>query len=227
MKVGVIIFHKDIKNIYKQKWIDKCIDSLLNQTYKDFDFLELNYGNDFKESIIPENIQNKKLFWYKPLKNHCEAMNFLLDKAFVELKYDYIFNVNVDDYYHEKRIEETLRLLSQEFYDVVSCNFEHVKEINGKDKKIFFCDVHQKGSNQAQIKDSILSRKLNVIAHPAVCYNKTFWRCFKEIYYYDQIPREDLELWRRSLRRNLKFKIINKTLLYYRKHSNQITRGHR
>lgn len=228
MKVGVILFHKDIHKIYKRTWIDKCLKSLLSQTYTDFDFLELNYGIENKTSILSDyDVTQKKYFWYKPMKNHCFAMNYLLDKAFVEMGYDYIFNVNMDDYYADTRIEETLKLLANEFYDVVSCNFKHIQEKNGEDVDVFFCNVHKQGYNQDRIKDTIINRNVNLIAHPAVCFNKTFWRCFKEIYYYDEIPKEDLELWKRSLKRNLKFKIINKVLLYYRKHSNQITRGRR
>ena len=46
MKIAVILFHSNIKQLYKQRWIDTCLDSIINQTYNDFTFYEINYGGD-------------------------------------------------------------------------------------------------------------------------------------------------------------------------------------
>ena len=46
MKKGVIIFHNNIKKIYKDYWIDKCINSIINQTDNEVTFYEINYGGD-------------------------------------------------------------------------------------------------------------------------------------------------------------------------------------
>lgn len=45
-KCAVIFFHKNIQKIYKQHWIDKCVKSVLAQSYHDFDIFEINYGGE-------------------------------------------------------------------------------------------------------------------------------------------------------------------------------------
>ena len=42
MKKGVILFHKDILKIYENSWIEKSVNSMINQTDKDFTFYEVN-----------------------------------------------------------------------------------------------------------------------------------------------------------------------------------------
>ena len=36
MKVGVVIYHKDIDKIYDSRWVDKCLESIKNQTFSDY-----------------------------------------------------------------------------------------------------------------------------------------------------------------------------------------------
>ena len=45
-KIAVIFFHKNIYKLYKKNWIDKCIESILNQKNVVFDIFEINYGNE-------------------------------------------------------------------------------------------------------------------------------------------------------------------------------------
>ena len=61
-KCAALVYHKNIFDIYQQKWIQKCIDSILHQSFDEFDILELNYdGKTF--SIFPSNTQYKKFYW--------------------------------------------------------------------------------------------------------------------------------------------------------------------
>ena len=49
MKIGVIFFHKNIRSIYKERWINKCIDTILNQKRREFSLHEKNihkYSNN-------------------------------------------------------------------------------------------------------------------------------------------------------------------------------------
>ena len=45
-KIGVVIFHRNIDKIYKQRWVDESIRSILNQTHPDFHIYEINYGGE-------------------------------------------------------------------------------------------------------------------------------------------------------------------------------------
>lgn len=213
LKVAVIFYHKNVRSLYKEDWWTKCIQSILNQTYKDFDIFEINYGAD-NESLIEKFDINSKLFFYsEKFNNHAEAMNFIIDKAFSE-GYNVVVNTNLDDYYNEYRIVKQLDYIECG-YDIVSSNFEYIKEIDSEDKVINSFDM-----SKYDIKEE-LNKDHNVVAHPSVCLTKKLWDKLK---YNDKlIPKEDLDLWKRAINSGFRFKIVPEVLLHYRIHDKQVS----
>ena len=69
--------------MYNKYWIDKCVDSVLNQTNIFFDIYEVNYGNEDRSIFDNCNLNKKinKFFFKKDYKTHTEAMMFLLNKC--------------------------------------------------------------------------------------------------------------------------------------------------
>ena len=133
-KCAALVYHKNIFDIYQKKWIQKSIDSILHQSFDEFDILELNYdGKTF--SIFPSNIQYKKYFWNKRFNTHYEARGFLLHKAFHEMKYDIIFNVQLDKFYHLDRFRYQIDEIKRG-YDIIS-SVNHVSEKVKKNPKHF------------------------------------------------------------------------------------------
>ena len=82
-KLGVIFYHKNISNIYKKIWIDKCVKSILNQSHKNFKIYEINYGDE-DYSVFSELGTNKKehIFYKRNHINYIESMNFIISEAF-------------------------------------------------------------------------------------------------------------------------------------------------
>ena len=214
-KLGVIFFHKNIREIYDERWIKKSVETMLNQSIENFKIYEINYGSDnFSVTEYFDNIPNEVFFIYKQLKNHAEAMNFIIDKAFSD-GCDYVFNTNLDDYYHTERIEKQITKLD-EGYDIVTSDFCYVEEINSDDTI-----THYKNIKSDTNIEFNLAHMHNVIAHPVVAYSKKFWKSNR--YNLDEIPMEDLKLWQRAIASGSRFYIMDDVLLFYRLHSNQIT----
>jgi hypothetical protein len=129
LKCAALVYHKNIFDIYQKKWISKCIDSVLHQSFTQFDILELNYdGTDF--SVFPPDINYKKIFWNKSFNSHYQARGFLLHKAFHEMKYDIIFNVQLDKFYHLDRFKYQVQEIKRG-YDIISS----VNHLSKKNKK--------------------------------------------------------------------------------------------
>ena len=127
-KCAALVYHKNIFEIYQKKWITKCIDSIINQSFIEYDILELNYGvTNF--SLFPAIIENKKYFWNKHFNSHHEARGFLLHKAFHEMGYDVIFNVQLDKFYHLDRFQYQVDAI-QRGYDIISS----VNHLSNKNK---------------------------------------------------------------------------------------------
>jgi hypothetical protein len=126
----------------------------------------------------------------------------------------YVFNTNIDDFYHAQRVEKQIECFSKG-YDVVSSDFCYV-DIN--DNPYHYMHVKSFGDIKLN-----LDRDHNVIAHPCVAFNKKFWANELNRYDINRVGREDLDLWKDSINRGYKFYIHDEVLLYYRIHNNQVT----
>lgn len=214
-KCGVILFHKNIKTLYQKRWVDRCLESIINQTHSNYTCYEINYGADDYSLIDDYGLKGK--FYSNEMSNHAEAMNFIIDKSF-EDGCDVIFNINLDDYYDIHRFTKQL-IGIEKGYDVVSSDFVYVHERGNLD----IIEEYLVTSDR-DIKYE-LDRGNNVVAHPVVCFNKRFWESNR--YIPSEIPKEDLNIWIRGINSGFKFFIIRDILLYYRIHNKQITSNER
>jgi hypothetical protein len=214
MKLGVIFFHKNIGSIYQERWINKCKETILNQTIKEFSIYEINYGEDDFSLFEGIELKNTHTFISEEKSNHAEAMNSIIDLAF-EDGCDYVFNTNLDDYYELNRFEKQIEFLDQG-YDIVSSDFCYIKEIKDSDVIINFLNIKKQGDIESN-----LEKGNNIIAHPCVAYSKKFWESNR--YNSSEIPEEDMLLWKRGINGGFKFHICDEVLLNYRLHHNQVT----
>ncbi len=191
-KYAVIFFHKNIKKIYKNKWIKKCVESVLLQINIKFDIFEINYGGedysvfeDFKIQL--ENMEFGYFFYKINLNNHIEAMVYLLNKTFSsKYKYDYVFNTNLDDYYDINRFTEQIvflhlnpdYLVCSSMWEYIDSKGNLIKEYTNKDikcrlttdnKQILFEEIFNK-----------LNKNKNIINHSGVCFTRKLWLLLDE-----------------------------------------------
>lgn len=202
MKIAVLCYHKNINTIYKKEWIEEYKQSILNQTYKDFSIMEMNYGG------TNERIFENSLFESVEMPTFVHALNYLLDKCFSG-GYDYVFNSNVDDQNSVDRIEKQLPYLKQG-YDLVSSNFALIQ-----DGQV----IKHHRFHQLNIEEQ-LSYDHNIVCHPACAYNRSFWK--NNRYVPEEMKIEDLLLWKRAIKNGSKFIIVEECLLYHRLHENSI-----
>jgi hypothetical protein len=207
MKIGVIFFHGNLYRIHDQRWSKKCIESIRNQSIQDLHFYEINFGDDTLQLL-----EDSKFFHIQK-KNYVEAMNFIINESFKD-GCDYVFNTNIDDFYHPQRIEKQIECFNQG-YDVVSSDFCYV-DLN--DNPYHYMNIKSFGDIKLN-----LNRDHNVIAHPCVSFSKNFWSDELNRYNINSVGREDLDLWKSSINRGYKFYIHDEVLLYYRIHNNQVT----
>ena len=197
MKIAIISFHKNIGR-YPEEWITKYKNSILSQTYKNFDIIELNYGGG------EERIFENSIFMSKNLKDHACAHNNLVDFSFSN-GYDYVLNTNVDDYYPNNRISLQVQNYSMD-YAVISGNY---KGFVTYDDNLNSTNFHTLDINNE------FSKNHNIIAHPACGYTRKFLD-YNESLISEEIPADDFCMWKRMKAKNAQFKIMGETLMYYR-----------
>ncbi len=225
MKIGIIIYHKNIMSYIDTHIIKKCLESIENQTYKKFDVLELDYSKDDQFDITIKSLgylkDRPRKYFRKQFDNHIEAMNFLLDKAFNELGYNIIFNINLDDIYHERRFEKQLRMVVCDNYDLVGSNYTLLKiEDYGKKSLKDIKLIKNKTPTQQQLKIKFNKNKL-VIPLSSMCITKKAWKMIGKIIHIPSL--ESIGMCRSIFNNKGKIGICYDNLLTYRIHNKQHT----
>ncbi|MEW9093566.1 MAG: glycosyltransferase [Clostridiaceae bacterium] len=94
-----------------EKYIKETIESILNQTYKNFEFIIINDGSTDNTREIIESYNDSKIKLYNLQRNMGvgEALNFGLSKC----NGKYIAKADSDDIYDNKRLEKQNKFLDE------------------------------------------------------------------------------------------------------------------
>ena len=129
-----------------EKYIGKCLDSLVNQTLDDIEIIVVNDGSpDNSQIIIDKYVKkypNKIKSFIKENGGQGSARNYGLEKATGE----YIGYVDSDDYVELDMYEKLYNLAKKDKLDIAICGSYNVDEITEKKEvdldKISFDDMH-------------------------------------------------------------------------------------
>lgn len=120
MKVSVIV---PVYNV--EKYLDKCLNSLVNQTLKDIEIIVINDGStDNSEKIIKKYQKKHKNIKYIKKNNGgvSEARNVGLEQATGE----YIGFLDSDDWLEENMYEKLYNKAKKEDFDIVACDTQAI-----------------------------------------------------------------------------------------------------
>jgi glycosyltransferase involved in cell wall biosynthesis len=109
-----------------ERTIKRAVDSLIQQTYKNFTIYILdNKSNDNTVNII-KKIKNKrikvKLIIDNKRRDIPSSQRILVNKFLIQHKYSMI--ANDDDFYHPKFVKECLNMLKNKNVDMVYCGYK-------------------------------------------------------------------------------------------------------
>lgn len=109
-----------------EKYIEKCIKSVLNQTLDDIEIIIINDGsNDNSNEIISKYANDNRIKYYKR-KNHGigNTRNFGIEKSCGE----YICFIDSDDFIHENMFEKMYNRCINDKLDFLVCDYYHYLE---------------------------------------------------------------------------------------------------
>ena len=99
-------------------YIKDAIESVLSQTYRNFEFILVNDGSlDNTEQIIQSYSDERIRYFKQPNQGQCKASNFGLSKS----KGSYIKFFDADDLMNSKHLEEQLKKINGCSEAIVSC----------------------------------------------------------------------------------------------------------
>lgn len=113
-----------------EKYLSKCIDSILSQTYKDLELILVDDGSpDNSPKICDEYAQkdNRVIVIHKPNGGVSSARNAGIDRATGK----YIGFVDPDDYITSDMYEVMIQELEESKADIAICGYDYINE-NGQ-----------------------------------------------------------------------------------------------
>lgn len=180
MKFSIIV---PIYNV--EKYVEKCMKSINNQTYKNYEVLLINDGSpDNSEELIEKYIKGKDKFKYFKKTNGglSDARNYGAKKA----TGDYLLFLDADDYFSPKLLEELNKSASVQDCDVIKFNYRTVYE-NGQEEN------HFKTNFQGLTTDDALKQIIkDEMLEPAwlYSYKRKFWEKNKFMYYKGRVHED-------------------------------------
>ena len=104
-----------------EKYVSKCLESLINQTYKDFEIIIINDGaTDGSLSICEEYA--KKDSRIRVISQENKGLAVARRTGALEAKGEYIMNVDSDDWVDAPYLEEMAKIIKENHPDLVCMN---------------------------------------------------------------------------------------------------------
>lgn len=193
-----------------EKYLRECIDSVLAQTFKDFEFIIVDDGStDNTENIIKSYTDDRIVYIKKKHDGISEALNLGIRRS-IGL---YIARMDADDMMYPNRLELQYKVMCKHpEYDMITAGFEWG---NGKKEKEYFT------YGETDIPIEWFRGGNNPIAHPTVMIKASSIKSLPFMYEKLYDGYEDFKLWHTMLTHGKRIHNIPNIVTYYRQHPNQ------
>lgn len=199
-----------------EKYLKQAIDSILDQTERDFEFIIIDDGStDSSKEILKE--YEKRDSRIKLLLRPHRGLVVSLNEAVGSAQSVYVARMDSDDISLPKRLEKQLLFIENKDLSVCGTWAEGIDKGDHKINEMIYPP-----ESPSVVRSFLLLH--NAFIHPSVMFRKDV---FTEVGGYKSFFHrvEDYELWTRMVKRH-RGGNIPEILLRYRLHENQVTRKH-
>lgn len=206
-----------VMSVYNEEieWLEQAVNSILEQTYTDFEFIIICDNPEIKSEIRGYLLQQEKnnskikILWNRKNVGLADSLNRGIECA----SGDFVARMDADDISDKERLERELHFLTENNYDLVSAN-----KINIDEKG----DVISVDNEIVKDPNKVLMYG-NTIIHSSVLVKKSVLSALGG--YRKLANSEDWDLWLRMVEHGYTIGILNEPLLLYRIRSNSASIG--
>lgn len=208
-----------IMSTYKEeeRLLRESIESILNQTYRDFEFIIIldNPDNEIHKRVIQEYVEKDSRICFR-INSDQHGRTIALNRAIGLSKGDYIAIMDADDIALPNRLEDELEYIIQNDYDLIG-GITQVIDEEGND----LYGIKKVPSDSNKIYKCL--KYGQVIAHPT-------WLGKRDVFIsldgYRPIPLcEDYDFTLRAALKGYRISNLNKTVLKYRMTTKSVSRS--
>lgn len=202
-----------------EDFLDEAVDSVLSQSFDDFEFLVCDDGStDATWSILVDKAAEDPRL--RPIRNSSnQGLTRALNALIAESVGLYVARMDADDISHRDRFRKQVAVFRDKPEVGVVFTSTRLVDTNGR----FVCD-----SWRPESVDTILKRLpyINYIPHSSVMLKRSV---FAELGLYDTTWRrsQDRELWMRFAEAGVSFYYLREPLLDFRKHRESVSNKER
>lgn len=198
-------------------YLKECIDSILTQSFSDFELLIGDDGSTDSSAEIVSSYSDSRIRFFKFQHDYIRTLNALLDEA----KGEYIAKMDSDDIMHPNRLAIQYKYMEAH---------SNIDLLGGR--MAAFREKTNKTLHEVYVKDGrvTLSDLINgcCICHPTIMFRASAINSPNRFRYNkDMVYAEDYDLWVRLLTCGKKIYNLPEILAYYRLHDSQVTACHR
>ncbi|AZA80398.1 glycosyltransferase family 2 protein [Chryseobacterium lactis] len=196
-----------------EKYIKYAIQSILAQSYRDFELIIINDGSTDNTSDEIKKFNDDRIVFIDDKEN--KGLIFRLNQLVKLSKNDFFIRMDADDIMFPDRLEKQIEILNTNrnadiiYSDAISINNKN--EVLGYKKSYLIKNKKDILEGRAPIHPSVAIKRHVLLDNP---YQEGFFQM------------EDMELWYR-LAENYNFFNINEPLLFYREESTKISIKHK
>lgn len=194
----------------EESFLRAAIESILDQTYENLEFIIVNDGSDAKTTQVLQSYRDKRIVIINNIENQglTKSLNIALKYAHGK----YIARMDADDISYKERIEQQYHFMEKnKTVSAVGCwtvTDGVVSKYLGKISRDY---------------RKVLMLFINAgICHPSAFIRKTFLQEYSIKYDEQIIKAQDYKLWIDIISSGT-IEVLPKKLLYYRKHTGQIS----
>ena len=202
-----------VMSIYKTNldYVKISIDSILNQTYKDFEFIVINNGDNQELNVLLERYHDDRIVILKtnPVLTLYEARELGFKKA----KFEWVALMDADDISRPNRFKKQIKFAKECEHLKIGAIGTWAKYLNDDGDVI-----GHRMSRPTELKQHNDMKNSNeAITSPSALINK---KAFFEVdgYRPEYSPAADLDLWYRFVEKDYLVLSIPQYLFYYRIH---------
>ena len=210
MKVSVIV------PVYNtEKYLKKCIDSLLNQNFENYEIIVINDLSPGNAEKIIKSYNDKKIVYIKNKTN--KGIGYNRNLGVKEAKGEYVCFIDSDDYVKEDFISKMYNYSKENNLDLCVCDYVNVDEkgntleefnlsnfgiTNYEENNKILCEINLGPCNKLFKKDMLIKNKIK---------------------FSEKLKYEDLSFVAFSIKNSKKIGKINEQLNYFTVHKNSET----